>query len=222
MTYIQTQTIEFLTDLKANNNREWFEENKKRYQTAKNNLDEVTEGLIETISEFDPEVVGLTAKDCVMRIYRDVRFSKDKTPYQTYIGAHIVPGGRKNETAKAGYYFRIEPEKSFLAGGAYSPPSAWINAIRSQLAENPDEFREIIHSTTFKKYFGELKGDKVKTAPKGYAKDHPAIDLLRYKGFLAVHEIPGKKLTEKDFISHASEVFQAMKPFGDYLNRYMS
>lgn len=211
--------LSFLTDLSKNNNRDWFNGNKKTYQEAHAEFANTVEDIILQIGKFDNSVNGLTVKDCMLRIYRDVRFSKDKTPYHTYFGAHIIEGGRKSEHAKAGYYLRIEPDKSFLAGGAYLPPSDWINAIRQEIDYNPQAFINIIQSRDFTTYFGSIQGEQLKTAPKGYPKDHPHIDLLRHKSFLAVHEMNNADLLGNDFIAHCAKVFKALQPFSTFLNK---
>ncbi len=209
----------FLKNLAKNNNRDWFNENKKTYQEAHAEFAETIEGIIASIAKFDASVSNLTAKDCMLRIYRDIRFSKDKTPYQTYFGAHIIEGGRKSEHAKAGYYLRIEPGKSFLAGGAHLPPSDWINAIRQEIDYNANDFLKIIGSKEFQTYFGNLRGEQLKTTPKGYPKDHPHIDLLRHKSFLAVHDLDDKMLLNEKFVDHTGKVFKALQPFSAFLNR---
>jgi uncharacterized protein (TIGR02453 family) len=160
----------------------------------------------------------MSGKDCVFRIYRDTRFAKDKTPYKTNMGAHIVAGGRKNETGRAGYYVHIEPGECFLAGGAHHPPGSWMTDIRRAIERDGDSLRKVVSGTTFKKYFGGISGEQIKTAPRGYAKDHPDIDLLRYKSMLAIHGMAETEVTDKGFLDHAAKVFKAMKPFNDFLN----
>lgn len=218
---ISTDTIKFLKELAANNNKEWFADNKKRYEAGKEEFIELIDTLIKNINKFDPSVKDVDPKKSVFRIYRDVRFSKDKTPYQTYIGGHIIGGGgRANEHSRAGYYVRIEPGKSVLAGGAYLPPTPWITAIRQEIDYNAAEFKKIINGKDFKKYFGEIKGEKLKNVPRGFDKEHPEAELLKYKSFLATHKpIADKVVTDKNFVVYATDVFKALYPFDAFLNR---
>ena len=219
MPALSKDTFRFLKDLKANNNRDWFKENKSRYDEIRNSFVLFTQEMITRISAFDPSVEGLDPKKCIMRIHRDIRFSKDKTPYNLHISGHIVGGGRKNEQGRAGYYVRLESGKTILAGGAYLPPSSWMTEIRKEIVENADELRAIISSASFKRYFGEMEGEQLKTAPRGYPKDHPEIELLRYKSLLAVHNVTDKQALASDFSDHAIDVFQALYPFDAFLNR---
>lgn len=220
MTAISKSTFQFLKDLKKNNNRDWFNDNKSLYIKSKENVEAFMESLIPKVARFDPEIADMEAKNSVFRIYRDVRFSKDKSPYKTHFGAHLIAGGRKNEMEKAGYYIHLEPgRKSILAGGAWRPPSNWIKAIRQEISYNADEFKKILNGKSFKSYFGEMQGEKLKTAPKDYPKDHPEIELLKYKDFLAVHELSDQLVLSDDLINHTAKVFKAMQPFDNFLNR---
>ncbi|MFK7849183.1 MAG: DUF2461 domain-containing protein [Rhodothermales bacterium] len=212
-------TFKFLKELGQHNDRDWFKANKARYDEIKDIFVHFMAEMIERIAGFDPSVEGLDAKKCIMRIHRDIRFSKDKTPYNLHIGGHIVGGGRTNEHGRAGYYVRLEAGKSILAGGAHLPPSSWMTAIRKEIDENADDLRAILNDQTFKKYFGELEGEQLKTAPRGYPKDHPEIDLLRYKSLLAVHNCTNKQVLDAGFADYAFDVFQAMHPFDAFLNR---
>lgn len=215
---ISNKTFKFLKELKDNNTKEWFADNKKRYEEAKSEFETFIEELIKNIAKFDPAVAELEAKKTIFRIYRDVRFSKDKSPYKLNMGAHISPH-RSKVHDRAGYYIQIQPGNSFLAGGAYDPGNPWITQIRQEIDYNTKEFKKIINSASFKKHFGEIQGDKLKTAPKGFPKDHPEIDLLQYKSYLAVNNCNDKLVTSGDFMKHCTTVFKAMKPFDDFLNR---
>jgi uncharacterized protein (TIGR02453 family) len=216
---ISKETFQFLVDLKKNNNRDWFKKNKKTYEAAKANFEEFIDALIGRISKFDPGVKDLKAKDCVFRIYRDIRFSKDKSPYKTHFGAHITPTTKKSEIhSRAGYYIHLAPGDSMLAGGAYLPESKWLTKIRAQIDQNASALKKVLNGKDFKEYFGEMEGEKLKTAPKGYPKDHPEIELLRHKSLLAHHSCPDKRVLGKDFLEHCSTVFKALKPFDDFLN----
>lgn len=218
MSSISNTTFKFLKDLKNNNNREWFNDNKKRYEAAKEEFETFIGALITNISKFDAPIGSLEPKKTIFRIYRDVRFSANKDPYKVNFGAHLSNSPSKIHD-RAGYYIQIQPGNSFLAGGAYLPPSAWINKIRQEIDYNTDEFKKILNNATFKKYFGGITGEQLKTAPKGYPKDHPEIELLRYKSFLVSNECGDKEVTSDDFLKHATSVFKAMKPFDDFLNR---
>jgi uncharacterized protein (TIGR02453 family) len=217
---ISKATLQFLKDLKKNNERGWFMDNKARFEEAKSDFEEFTNTLISQISRFDEGIGHLQAKDCIFRIYRDTRFSKDKSPYKTNFGAHITSAKSKSEIhTRAGYYIHLAPGDSMLAGGAYLPPTPWLKNIRSEINHHGKEFKKIITSATFKKYFTEIEGAKLVKAPKEFPKDHPDIELLKYKSYLAVHKPDDKTVLSKDFVKYSADVFKALKPFGDFLNR---
>ena len=174
--------------------------------------------MVNQISKFDPLIEKVDAKKAVFRIYRDTRFSKDKTPYKINIGAHLNAFANKLHD-RAGYYIHIEPGNCFLAGGAYLPPGSWIKAIRKEIDYDAASLRKIIASASFKKYFGAIEGEQLKTSPRDYPKDHPEIDLLKYKSFLAVHKLKDAQVLAADFDQHCVKVFKSLKPFTDYLNR---
>jgi uncharacterized protein (TIGR02453 family) len=187
---------------------------------AKENFESFVQDIINKIILFEPVMNGLEAKSCVYRINRDIRFSNDKSPYKSHFGAFIVRGGKKNGDKFAGYYFHIEPGKSIMAGGAYSPPSPWLSAIREKISDTPEEFTKITIAKDFIKYFGKVDGEKLKTAPKGYPKDHPQIELLKLKSYLVVNEASDKMVLSNSFFDHVADVFRTMKPLNDYLNNY--
>ena len=174
--------------------------------------------LIPRIAKFDPPIIELIPKKCIFRIYRDTRFSKNKIPYKTNLGAHLVANAEKPHD-RAGYYIHIEPGNTFLAGGAYLPPSPWLKAIRQEIDRNGKELRKILNSASFKKHFGEIEGEQLKTRPKDYPDDHPFIELLKYKSFLAVHKVSDKNAIAEDFPKHCAQIFKALKPFDDFLNK---
>jgi uncharacterized protein (TIGR02453 family) len=220
METIKKSTLDFLTAIKCNNNREWFIGNRPMYLEAKNNFETFVQNIINEIILFEPIMKGLETKSCVFRINRDIRFSNDKSPYKSHFGAFIVKGGKKNGDKFAGYYFHIEPGKSIMAGGAYTPPIPWLSAIREKISDNPDEFINIINTKDFIKYFGTIDGEKLKTAPKGYPKDHPQLELLKFKSYLVVNEASDKMVLSNEFFNHVINVFKAMKPLNDFLNEY--
>lgn len=214
---INTSTLTFLRDIKKNNNRDWFEKNKDRYLSAKDNVAEVIDSLLPKLCTFEKKFNGLTSKDCLFRIYRDVRFSKDKRPYKNNLGASINVGGKK--AINAGYYLHIEPGNSFLAGGIWMPPGDVVKIIRQEIDYNGEKINKIISQKEFKKYFGKLDAEnKLKTTPKGYDKDHPDIELLRLNSFIVWHKYTDKEITNKNCIKELTKGSKIMKPFLDFLN----
>ena len=221
MQQISKDTLQFLSDLKNHNDRDWFTANKPRYEAAHREFLQFTDALIAEIAKFDPGIVHHTAKDCVFRIYRDVRFSKDKSPYKTHFGAHISPAVKKSEIhSRAGYYLHLEPGgETMLAGGAYLPEAGWLKAIRQEIAYNTTEFKGILNDPEFKKHFGTMEGEKLKTTPKDYPADHPAIEWLKHKSFLASHKCSDAVAGSPDFLKHCAAVFRSLQPFDMFLNR---
>ncbi len=213
------KVLEFLTDLSANNNRNWFHDNKERYNENREKMLFLTEVLINEIRKFDREVPLLEPKDCLFRIYRDVRFSHDKRPYKTHFGGFISKGGRKG--IYAGYYFHIEPAGSFSGGGVYMPAAEELRTIRNRIAEYGVEFLEIMNEPDFKKIYPELMDDKLKTAPKGFPKDHEFIDLLRYKSFAFSTPISTREILNGDYISKNVAAFKKLSPINAFLNEAM-
>lgn len=211
------KTTAFLKALKNNNNKEWFDKNKSKYLDAKEEFDVFVEGLIKQISKFDKQIQpDMKAKDCVFRIYKDVRFSKDKTPYKTHFGAHFTPGG-KNSGA-AGYYLHFQPGNLFIAGGNWQPEPPQLNAIRQEIDYNGDKLVKLMKAKPFSKYYDGLSDeDKLKTVPKGYDKEHKHIDLLKNRSFVVYHEIGDSKLKGKEFEKTVVDGFKAMLPFLGFL-----
>lgn len=215
-------TLYFLTDLKAHNDRDWFTANKSRYEAAYAEFTQFVQALIGEIAKFDRGIAHFTAKDCVFRIYRDVRFSKDKSPYKTHFGAHVTAAPKKSEIhTRAGYYLHLEPGGTFLAGGAYLPESNWLKAIRQEIAYCTEEFEGILNNPDFSRYFGTLEGEKLKKLPGGYAADHPAIEWLKHKSFLASHSCTDEQVLQPGFLQHCAAVFGTLYPFDQFLNRAM-
>ena len=209
--------IEFLKDLKENNNRDWFKANKQYFEEAKQEFHDMVEYLIPALSVSNPALSNLEAKDTIFRIYRDVRFGKDKSPYKISMGAIMAPRGRKSQIA--GHYLHIEPGGSFLAGGSYSPPSDRLKNIRSEIYYNSAEFKTIISAVDFKKYFGEIEGSKLKRPPVGFPKDFEGIELLKFKDYTVFHRIDDSDISSPDFLNNAVGIFEKMNPFNDFLNR---
>ncbi|MEM6525899.1 MAG: DUF2461 domain-containing protein [Bacteroidota bacterium] len=207
--------LDFLKTLKANNNREWFNSNKNLYLKAHSNLIEFADELLSLLNAHD-QIETATGKKSLFRIYRDVRFSKDKTPYQTHFS-----GGFRRATAhlRGGYYFRIQPGgNSIIAGGFWGPSPEDIKHIRSQIQADDQPLRDLLRDQSFQNYFGGIEGEQVKTAPKGFSKDDPAIDLLRYKQLILTHSFTDKEVQKKDFIYLVSQGFKNMRPFLDYMS----
>lgn len=214
---IASSTLQFLLDVAENNNRDWFNENRKVYEATKKDIESVVAELIAGMVKHEPEFAGLEAKKSMFRIFRDARFSANKAPYKTNMGAWMARGGRKSPFA--GFYLHIQPGASFLAGGVYHPESKILKGIREGIDYDAQSLRDIITNKAFVNRFEEMTGDKVKTSPKGYSKDHPAIDLLRHKSFLMSVNVSDEELTHSDFVSNALDIFADMVPLNQYLNR---
>jgi uncharacterized protein (TIGR02453 family) len=215
---ISPKTYQFLKELDQNNNRPWFQANKNRYEEARANFEKFIRKLIMEIARFDPPIGDLEPKKSIFRIYRDTRFSNDKRPYKTNFGAHLVAYESKVHD-RAGYYIHLQPGNTFLAGGAYLPPGPWLKAIRNAIDQKGKTFKKILSNPEFKKYFGEMDGEKLKTSPRDYPADHPFIELLRYKSFLAVHPLKDQDTLSDNFLKTSATIFKALKPFDDFLNQ---
>lgn len=212
-------TLDFLKKLKINNNREWFDSNKSEYLASKEIFEEFVSELIKGINKFDKKVsLDLKPKDCTFRIYKDVRFSKDKTPYKNNMSASINPGGKKSNIP--GYYFHLEPEACFLAGGVYMPMPDDLKAIRQEIDYNPLPLINILKSASFKKEFNGLdEEDKLKNPPKGFNKDHAHSEILKNKHFIVSRKFENKVILKKEGLSKTLDSFKAMYPFLDYLRK---
>ncbi|MDA3816872.1 MAG: DUF2461 domain-containing protein [Prolixibacteraceae bacterium] len=210
------EILDFLAALEANNNKEWFDKNRKTYQNMRQQFLQITDLLIHEIHAFDPEIPFQDSKKCVFRIFRDLRFSKDKRPYKNNFGAFIARDGRKG--GSPGYYFHIQPGASFIGGGLFMPDAPKLKAIRNDIYNNPEEFLEIIEEADFKKDFKLFDGDKLKTAPKGFPKDFEHIVLLRYKSFSPLMEITDEQLLSTDIFELIIRSFKTIIPLNHYLN----
>lgn len=209
------KVIQFLKELSKNNNREWFNDNRKWYEESRDKTIFLTDVFINEIGKFDPAVAGVNPKDCIFRIFRDVRFSKDKKPYKTNFGSFVAKGGRKS--IYPGYYFHIEPNESFIGGGVYMPQAEPLRNIRNYLAEHAPEFKEIISDAAFKKEFEEMYDHQLKTAPKGFPKDHKFIKLLKYKSFVFSKRIENSKITGDSYISDTVQSFRQLHKINAFL-----
>ena len=208
--------LDFLSRLKQNNNKAWFDENRAAYDIARTRFESFVDQLINEYGGIE-DLGGITAKDCVMRIYRDTRFSKDKSPYKTNMSATIAPGGKKSSSL--GYHLHIQPhDETLIAGGLYMPTPEQLARFRMAIDQDATPFKAIINDKTFKSYFGVLEGEKVKTVPQGYARNHPEIELLRFKQVVVVHRVSDEEVLSPEFSAHVIKTFAAMKPFLNYLN----
>lgn len=208
--------LQFLNELKKNNNKEWFNENRKAYDASKEQMLFFTEIMIQELRKMDQDIPALSAKDCLFRIFRDVRFSNDKSPYKTNMGSFIAPGGRKSDLA--GYYVHFEPGASFIGGGVWCPAADVLRAIRTEIYEHPDGFKEVLHDDDFKEYFTEIMGEKLKTAPKGFDKEFEAIDLLRYKSYAFGYSLTDEQVLSGDLVELAVSVFRQLSHMNRFLN----
>lgn len=209
--------LKFLRGLAKNNNRDWFEKNKGKYLEAKQGFEDLVGAVLKELLKFEEGFAGLDPKKLPFRIYRDVRFSKDKRPYKTNMGAGFSPNGRLVQ--EPGYYLHIEPgNKSFLAGGIYMPDAENLAKIRQEIDYNPEGLRKIMKRKKFSDLFGDFDDfDKLKTAPKGYPKDHPDIEWLKLKSFIVEMPFTDKQVADKKFVAMVAAGCKAIKPLNDYL-----
>jgi len=214
MIKINPDILVFYKDIEKNNNREWFEKQKSRYKALESELkvfnEEVKNGLDK---EDDIERVKM------FRIYRDVRFSKDKTPYKTHFG---VSFHRKKPKLRGGYYMHIKPENSFIAGGFWDPNPKDLFRIRKELEFDAQELRNIINEKKFNLIWGELQGEKVKTAPKNFNKEHPDIDLIRHKQYIFIKKFNDKSVLSSNFLNEVINNFIAIRPFFDHMTNILT
>ena len=210
--------LQFLNELKVNNNREWFAENKQRYDSLKSEFEQMCKELILEISKFDEDIKHVEVKDCVFRIYRDTRFSHDKTPYKTHFGAYIASaGGRKSP--RGGYYIHLDPAGCFVGLGVWGPEPNILKALRQSVFDNIDELNEIRQSPGFSKYFDKFfDEDKLKTVPQGFPKDFQEAELLKLKHYLVDYKFDDAFLQSDDFVQKVAEVLKAGYPLNRFLN----
>lgn len=208
--------LNFLSELKENNHKEWFDQNRDWYQECRKKVLFLTELLIHEVGKFDPEIGAQDPKQCVFRIFRDVRFSNDKTPYKTNMGSYIAKGGRKS--VGAGYYLHIEPGGSFVGGGAYSPPADALKAFRTEIFDHPEDFKQLIKNSSFRKIYPEMYDDKLKTAPKGFPKDFPDLDLLKYKSFAFTSPIGDSVVVSDAYVEKIISSMKELYPVNRFLN----
>lgn len=206
----------FLRELQENNHREWFQANKKRYDSIRHGHTEIVQQLIDRIALFDPEISGLEAKDCLFRIYRDVRFSPDKRPYKNHLGAYICKGGKNSP--RSGYYFHLEPDNNVLSGGLWRPEPPLLKKIRRDIYSQTDEFLAILEDPSFKADFPELEGEMLKRNPTGYPADFPHQEIIRHKDFCVSCSKPDSFFDRKEWMDQTVRIFKKLVPFHQFLN----
>jgi len=217
---LSKDTLQFLADLKANNNRDWFLENKKRYEIVKKDYHQLVGSFLDVMKPLDPSLEMLEVKNCTFRINRDVRFSKDKSPYKTNLGVWISAGAKNAESS--GYYLHIENETCFVGGGLYCPQPDQLQKIRKEIHFFYDDLLEIINDKTFQSTYSSLNRDEnstLKNPPKGYDKEDPAIEYLKLKSFTATQKFDSKLVTQKDFVPMMAEKMMVLKPFNNFIDR---
>lgn len=216
---ISKDTLKFLEDLKKNNNREWFLANKKRYEAYKKEYLDIVTAVLDVLKAKDDSLKLLEAKKCMFRINRDIRFSLDKSPYKTHMGMWFSGANASGGNAP-GYYIQIDPEQSFIAAGFHNPEAADLKKIRKEIAFFNDELENIINEKKFKAIFSDLdRNNALKTAPKDFEKDHPAIENLKLKSFTVTGNLSKADIADKDFAKNAAEKLAVAKPLNEFLKR---
>jgi len=217
---LEPQTLRFLSQLKKNNNKPWFDAHRAEYEAAKIDFQNFLQLVIDDFGRKDLDIAAISARDCLFRINRDIRFAKDKTPYKSNFGASIKRGGRK--APFAGYYFHLEPGHSFIGGGMWMPEAPALKNMRQEIDYNWDEFQQIINEKKFKKTYGDLykaADISLSTMPKGYEKDNPASDYLKLKSFIAETRIDDEELTKATLHKKTVAAFEAIQPLLNFINR---
>lgn len=210
--------FKFLNELKENNNRDWFAVNKDEFQKQQSNIEAFADALLQELNTHDV-IETPSGKKSLYRIYRDTRFSNDKTPYKTHWSGSFT---RATKYRRGGYHFHIGPGSSYIAGGFFGPNPADLKLIRNDIAFDAAPLRAILNSEPFITTFKTLRGEQVKTTPKGFSADHEAIDLLRYKQFLLVRHFTDEEVLSKDFVKQAGDVYRNMRPFFDYMSEVLA
>lgn len=217
---LEPQTLKFLRQLKKNNNKPWFDAHRAQYEAAKIDFSNFIQLVIDALQKTDTTITGMTSKECMFRINRDVRFSKNKQPYKNHLAAFVVRGGKKS--GFAGYYFHCEPGNSFVGGGLWQPDTQSLKNVRQEIDYNWDEFQSIVKEKTFKKLYGDIyKGNDIKltTVPKGYEKDNPAIEYLKLKSFIAETKIADEELIKSSLHKKTVAAFQTLQPLVNFINK---
>lgn len=218
---ISSSTLQFLKDLKKHNNKEWFDANRDRYNHAKTDFESMVAAMIKKLGGFDTSVAHLQAKDCMFRINRDVRFSKNKAPYKTNMAMYASKNGKKAMDC-AGYYLHVEPGASFVAAGIWMPMAPELKKVRQEIDYNFDEFQKLVKQKSFKNLFPDLdrsEGAVLSRPPKGYEADNPAIEYLKLKSFIVTTPLADNVLTGKDMLPTVSAAFKTAFPLVQFINR---
>lgn len=213
-------TLGFLKDLSANNQRDWFQANKKTYDQSRAEIIQLCTDVVDQLSPHDPDIAEINPSKAIYRIYRDTRFSANKTPYKNNLGFWLSPGNKKE--AIAGYYVHIQPSESFVAAGIYMPQSPELNAIRQEINFNFSELRKILEEKKFLSTWGDLMDDQLKSMPRGFEKDHPAADLLKYKSFVVSRRFSDKEVSSPQFVNQISETLEIGIPLVRFINEAIS
>ncbi|GAO41992.1 DUF2461 domain-containing protein [Flavihumibacter petaseus] len=219
---ITAETLSFLRALKKNNDKTWFDTNRKKYEAAKKNMEALVNEVIALHGKADPSIAGLTARECLFRINRDIRFAKDKSPYKTNFGASINADGRKAMTP--GYYLHLEPGKSFAGGGLYQPAPADLRKVRQEIDYHPEEFRKLIEAKSFKSTFGTLDQSadvRLTRVPQGFDKESEAAPYLMYRSYIAMQPLTDELLQSPKAAKTIAANFAALQPLLDFLRRNM-
>lgn len=220
---LSKDSLQFLDDLKANNNRDWFLENKKRYEVFKKDYHQLVSDFLDAMKPLDPALEMLEVKNCTFRINRDIRFSKDKSPYKSHLGVWLSSGTKGQN--RSGYYVHIEKGASFIAGGFYAPESDDLKKVRKEIAFFHDDLEEILNAKNFKKVFSDFDRNErstLKNPPRGYDKEHPAIELLKLRSFEASQKIEIDEVLDKDFVAKTTKKLILLKPLNEFINRALT
>lgn len=220
---LSKDSLQFLGDLKANNNRDWFLENKKRYEVFKKDYHQLVAHILDAMKPLDPSLEMLEVKNCTFRINRDIRFSKDKSPYKDHLGVWLSSGSKGNN--RAGYYIHIAKETSFIAGGFYCPEAEDLKKIRKEIAYFHEDLDDILADKNFKKVFGDFDRNEtnvLKNPPRGYEKEHLAIEYLKLKSFETSQKFETEEILQPDFVSKVSQKLILLKPLNDFMNRALT
>ncbi len=210
------EIFQFLKKLQVNNNRDWFAQNKAEFERTRATFEDFVGKLIEEVALFDPEIKGLEPKDCIFRIYRDTRFSADKTPYKAYYSAYIASGGRKS--IRGGYYLHLQPGECGIAGGIYGAETNVLKALRQSVYVNIDEFLEIMHQPEFAAYYKEMYGEKLKTVPRPFPKDFEYADWLKPKHYCVNTNLSDDFFCQADSLQESARIMKLLYPFNRFLN----
>ncbi|PLK43671.1 DUF2461 domain-containing protein [Emticicia sp. TH156] len=210
-------TLQFLKNLEENNNREWFQANRKDYEIAKQEFEHFCQEVLNGLCAFQEDLLNTRVKDCIFRINRDIRFSKDKSPYKNHFSAAFGPGGRNS--GRIDFYLQVESgNRSLLGGGMWEPTAAHLASFRQEIDYNPEHLKGIIFNETFKSYYNQVSAQKVKLVPKGYTANHPDIELLKCKTLFYNHQYPDTEVLSPNFAKEVVKGCFILKPYLDYLN----